>query len=128
MSDITNYKKLSLFIILDAYVTKNAIEHFFSQDHTEFKQSLISNAKNKDKIKNKIDIYVDELSQELTDINEFLGDEENTHWQILGLNKEFFDRELPRYKRKIEWFRSVDRYAFDYRVFFSNSYSQNIYN
>ncbi len=42
-----NYKKLSLCVILDQYVTRNAIVHFLSTDYSEFKEALIeSDSKN----------------------------------------------------------------------------------
>lgn len=111
-----NYKKLSLIFILDQYVTRNAIIDFLSTDHSEFKDALIqSNSKNSLKIDN----YVKYLERELEEIDVFLNDEDNVDWQILGINKKSFDK-LPLYKRRIEWFRSVDRYPFDYKIFFPN--------
>ncbi len=123
MFNITNYKKLSLVIILDAYVTRNAIIDFLATDYSEFKDSLI---KNNPKNIRKIDEHIKKLENELEEIDLFLSDESNIHWDILGLNKEFFDKSLPLHKRKIEWFRSVDRYPFDYSIFFSNI-SDNLY-
>lgn len=112
-----NYKKLSLFVILDAYVTKNAIEDFLKKDHLEIKNKL-SNRNKLGTIDLKINNYVNYLKNELVEINQFLDDKENINWKIIELDKEFFDKNLPRLKRKIVWFHSIDRYPFDYSVFF----------
>lgn len=119
MFNNTNYKQLSLIVILDAYVTKNAIIDFLAIDNgqIEFRNTLIQN---NSKNISKIDNYIKYLEQELEEIEEFLNDKDNIHWQMLGRNREFFDKSLPPHKRKIEWFRSVDRYPFDYSVFFNN--------
>lgn len=122
-----NYKKLSLLVILDAYVTKNAINDFlYSKDHREFRLNLIDKMTNPEKAMTKINNHINYLTQELKDIEEFLDDSENIHWATLGLKRELFDKNLPNYKRRIEWFRSVDRYPFDYSIFFSNN-SENSY-
>jgi len=112
-----NLKKFSLFIILDAYVTKYAIEDFFKKDFTEVKNKLLIRYREK-YAEDKISEYLLYLKNELNDINKFLEDKSNIHWIILEKDKEFFDKNLPKYKRKIEWFRSVDRYPFDYNIFF----------
>lgn len=123
MYNNTNYKTHSLVIILDAYVTRNAIIDFLATDYSEFKETLVkSNPKNIRKIED----HIKKLKKELEEIDLFLNDKENFHWDILGLNKEFFDNNLPFHKRKIEWFRSVDRYPFDYTIFF-NDLAKNAY-
>lgn len=111
-----NLKKLSLFIILDAYVTKNAIEDFILEEPTKMREN-ISRRNNIKTIDNRVKIYIEYLENELEEIEEFLNDSENIHWIILGLNREFFDKNLPRHKRRIQWFHSVDRYPFDYNIF-----------
>lgn len=117
MYNPTNYKKLSLIVILDQYVTMNAIIDFLATDHTEFKDTLIkSNPKNEVKINN----FIAGLQDELEEIQIYLNDEENIDWQCVGINKEFLFK-LPRYKRKIEWFRSVDRYPFNHNIFFNGT-------
>lgn len=114
MIDYANYKKLSLRVILDAYVTKNAIVDFLSTDYSEFKEALVK--KNPKNIY-KINSHLKRLKEELKEIELFLNDDQNIHWQILELDKEFFDKNLPAHKRKIEWFRSIDRYPFNYSIF-----------
>lgn len=115
-----NLKKFSLFVILDAYITKYAIEDFIIQDTKEVKDKLLIRYR-EEYAEDKISEYLLYLKNELTDINKFLEDTSNIHWTILEKDKEFFDKNLPKYKRKIQWFRSVDRYPFDYNVFFYNN-------
>lgn len=116
-----NYKKFSLYTILDCYVTKNAIEDFLTTDWSEYKKQLYSEKNNKEKINLKIINFINYLKNELDDIEKFLSDDKNFHWDILEKDRSFFDELLPTHKRKIEWFRSVDRYPFDHGVFFSSS-------
>lgn len=111
-----NIKKLALIVILDAYVTKNAIEGFLISDHTEYLKNLSSKYK-KQYREEKINSFIEYLRKELKDINEFLDDKDNIYLVILNKNREFFDKSLPKHKRRIEWFRSVDRYPFDYNIF-----------
>lgn len=121
MSSDLNYKKYSLYVILDAYVTKNGIVDFLnSKDQKEFKESLISSAKNKKRVTNKINTWLDKLHQELEDIEIFLNDETNEYFHFLNLNRKFFDDNLPKHKRRIEWFNDVDRHPFNYSLFFTN--------
>lgn len=115
-----NLKKLSLFIILDAYVTKNAIEDFLIDEPIKIKEKLSSRYV-ETTIDTKINKYILYLSKELDEIEEFLNDDDNIHWGILGLDRKFFDDNLPKHKRKIQWFHSIDRYPFDYNVFLPSS-------
>lgn len=112
-------KKLSLYVILDAYVTKNAIEDILNDDNEEIKNSLLLkyNLKVADE---KISNYINYLNRELNEIENFLSTEDNIYFQIIGKDRVFFDTNLPKYKKKIVWFHSVDRYPFDYSIFFSN--------
>lgn len=111
-----NLKKLSLFLILDCYVTKNAIEDFLLEDSQPIREKL-SHRYSSTVIDIKINKYICNLNNELKEIEAFLDDPYNIHWVILGYNRKFFDKNLPRHKRRIEWFHSVDRYPFDYNIF-----------
>lgn len=112
---INNLKQLSLYIILDAYVTKNAIEDFLSKNHTYNSKKYTENIFNI-----KLNNYIEYLNKELDEIEEFLNDNNNIHWTNLGTNRNFFDKNLPKYKRKIRLFHSIDRYPFDFNIFFNN--------
>lgn len=112
-----NLKKLSLFIILDCYVTKNAIIDLLGQDISELKADLAKKYK-PNTIDFRINEYREYLKKELEDIEIFLNDEENIHFIILDKNRGFFDNNLPKHKRKIKWFHAVDRYPFDHNIFF----------
>lgn len=119
-----NLKKLSLYIVLDAYVTKNAIEDLLSNGSEEIREEL-SHRCDQLTIDNKITKYISDLNAELKEIEEFLNDSENIHWVILGFDRKFFDKNLPKHKRKIQWFHSVDRYPFDYNIFLPSSININ---
>lgn len=112
-----NLKKFSLIVILDAYVTKNAIEDFLVVDQKEIREKL-SNRYEETVINSKIEKYINYLKKELMEIEEFLNDENNINFQTVGHNRKFFDKNLPRHKRKIQWFHSIDRYPFDHNIFF----------
>lgn len=116
-----NYKKWSLYVILDAYATKNAIEYFLKQDWTSFKNAYINKYKDKERASKRLEKEIERFKKELEEIEDFLNDENNLHWSILGVNREIFDKNLPKYRRRIEWFRSTSRYPFDYSVFFSST-------
>lgn len=113
-------KKLSLYVILDAYVTKYAIEDIIKSDKSKIRNILLLRCK-ADIADNRINSYLQYLNSELNDIESFLDDESNIYWQILNSNRKFFDTNLPKHKKKIKWFHSVDRYPFDYTIFFSNN-------
>lgn len=112
-------KKLSLTVVLDAYVTKNAIEDFLDTDWSKVRNELLSRKYNSEQVDSRMNKYINYLNNELNDIEVFLNDSDNLHWSILGYNREFFDKNLPRYKRKIKWFHSVDRYPYDHSIFWT---------
>ena len=102
------------------YVTKNSIERFLEKDWSNFITSYKEKKKDRDRADRKINKYLKELELELANINAFLNDENGIAWQVVGQDREFFDANLPKHYRRIEWFHSVDRYTFEYKVFFPN--------
>lgn len=119
MSLMDNTRKFFLFVILDAYVTKNSIEEFLSRDDSIIINKLLTKYK-KEVVDSKISKYKAYLLNELNDIECFLNDENNIYFKTLGYSRSFFDKNLPKHKRKIEWFHSVDRYPFDFNIFFND--------
>ena len=65
-------KKLSLTIVLDAYVTKNAIEDFLSKDWSEFREQLVDKKRSQEKADDRMGRYRKYLEEELDNINCFL--------------------------------------------------------
>lgn len=121
MDNIQGIENLYLHTILDAYVTKNAIEEFLDKDWSNFIDEYKKSKKNQIKAEEKIQRYICYLKEENKIIDNFLNDKYHPAWEVLSLKKEFFDLYLPKYSRRIEWFHSVDRYPFDYNKFFETN-------
>lgn len=112
-------KKYYLTLVLDAYVTKNAIEEFLNTDWSDFRLQQIQRGKNPIRVDFEMAEYKSELREELNNIEIFLNEKEEIHWVVLGYTREFFDSNLPKHKRKIKWFHDIARYPFDHSVFYN---------